>query len=108
VRDDKTESPSAAVLRAEIRRILEQRIDELPVAYRTVFVMREVNDMSVEETAQCLSIPSSTVRTRLFRARALLRASLERDVDMATGDVFGFAGARCDRIVAAVLARLPH
>jgi RNA polymerase sigma-70 factor (ECF subfamily) len=108
VRDEKTESPSAAVLRTEIRRILERRIDELPVAYRTVFVMREVEDMSVEETAQALSIPSSTVRTRLFRARALLRASLERDVDMATGDVFAFAGGRCDRIVAAVLARLPH
>ena len=108
VRDDKTESPSTAVLRTEIRRILERRIDELPVAYRTVFIMREVEDMSVEETAQCLSIPASTVRTRLFRARALLRASLERDVDMATGDVFAFAGARCDRIVANVLARLPR
>jgi RNA polymerase sigma-70 factor (ECF subfamily) len=108
VRDEKGESPSTAVLRTEMRRILERRIDELPVAYRTVFVMREVEDMSVEETAQSLDIPSSTVRTRLFRARALLRASLSRDVDMATGDVFAFAGARCDRIVARVLARLPH
>jgi RNA polymerase sigma-70 factor (ECF subfamily) len=62
--------------------------------------------MSVEETARCLSIPASTVRTRLFRARALLRASLSRDVDMATGSVFAFAGARCDRIVATVLARV--
>jgi len=108
VRDEKGESPSTAVLRTEMRRLLERRIDELPVAYRTVFVMREVEDMSVEETAQSLDIPSSTVRTRLFRARALLRASLSRDVDMATGDVFAFAGARCDRIVARVLARLPH
>jgi RNA polymerase sigma-70 factor (ECF subfamily) len=106
VRDDKSESPSATVLRAEMRRILERRIDELPAAYRAVFVMREIEDMSVEETAQCLDIPSATVRTRLFRARALLRASLSRDVDMATGDVFAFAGARCDRIVARVLARL--
>jgi RNA polymerase sigma-70 factor, ECF subfamily len=108
VRDDKTESPSTAVLRTEMRRILERRIDELPVAYRTVFVMREIEDMTVEETAQCLDIPSSTVRTRLFRARALLRASVSRDVDMATGDVFAFLGARCDRIVANVLARLPR
>ena len=108
VRDEKAESPSNAMLRTEMRRILERRIDELPVAYRTVFVMREIEDMTVEETAQCLEIPSSTVRTRLFRARALLRASLSRDVDMATGDVFAFAGARCDRIVAAVLARLPR
>ncbi len=108
VRDDKTESPSTAVLRTEMRRILERRIDELPVAYRTVFVMREIEDMTVEETAQCLDIPSATVRTRLFRARALLRASVSRDVDMATGDVFAFLGARCDRIVANVLARLPR
>lgn len=108
MRDDKSESPSTAVLRTEMRRILERRIDELPASYRTVFVMREIEDMSVEETAQVLEIPSSTVRTRLFRARALLRASLSRDVDRATGDVFAFAGARCDRIVAAVLARLPR
>ena len=108
MRDDKTESPSAATLRAELRRILERRIDELPIDFRTVFVMRDVEDMSVEETARCLSIPSATVRTRLFRARALLRESLARDVDMATGDVFAFAGARCDRIVAGVLARLPR
>jgi RNA polymerase sigma-70 factor (ECF subfamily) len=108
VRDDKTESPSAATLRGEIRRIIERRIDELPVDFRTVFVMREVEDMSVEETAACLSIPAATVRTRLFRARALLRESLARDVDVATGDVYAFAGDRCDRIVAYVLAHLPN
>jgi RNA polymerase sigma-70 factor (ECF subfamily) len=106
VADQQTESPSNAVLRAEVRRMLERCIDELPVAFRTVFVMREVEDMTVQETAACLSIPEATVRTRLFRARAMLRRSLERDVDTATADIFGFAGARCDRIVAAVLARL--
>lgn len=106
VRDDKSESPSAAAHRSEMRKILERRIDQLPVTFRTVFVMREVEDMTVEETAQCLGIPPSTVRTRLFRARALLRESLARDVDVAAGDVFAFAGGRCDRIVAAVLARL--
>jgi RNA polymerase sigma-70 factor (ECF subfamily) len=62
--------------------------------------------MTVEETAACLSIPASTVRTRLFRARALMREALARDMDSATVDVFGFAGERCDRIVAAVLARV--
>ena len=93
---------------AETIETLERRIDELPINYRTVFVMRDVEEMSVEETARCLSIPSATVRTRLFRARALLRESVARDVDMATGDVFAFAGARCDRIVAGVLARLPR
>lgn len=103
--DENIESPPGAVLRGEIRRLLERRIDDLPVAFRTVFVMRDVEDMSVQETADCLSIPAATVRTRLFRARALLRGALARDLDAVTVDVFGFAGERCDRIVAGVLAR---
>jgi RNA polymerase sigma-70 factor (ECF subfamily) len=106
VADARTESPSSAALRAEVRRLIERRIDELPVAFRTVFIMREVEDMSVEQTAACLSIPPATVRTRLFRARTLLRESLAREIDMATLDVFGFAGERCDRIVATVLDRV--
>ena len=107
VADDTLESPPDAVLRGEIRRLLERRIDDLPVAFRTVFVMRDVEDLSVQETAECLAIPAATVRTRLFRARALLREALARDLDAATSDVFGFAGERCDRIVAGVLARVP-
>jgi RNA polymerase sigma-70 factor (ECF subfamily) len=103
VADEQTESPPSAMLRAEVRRLIERRIDELPVAFRTVFVMRDVEDMTVQETAECLSIPSATVRTRLFRARALLREALARDLDVATIDVFGFAGERCDRIVAGAL-----
>ena len=103
--DHQVELPETAALRAEVRRALERRIDELPVSFRTVFVMREVEDMTVEETADLLSIPAATVRTRLFRARALLREALARDMDMVTVDVFGFAGDRCDRIVANVLAR---
>ena len=106
VADERSESPPGATLRAEIRRALERRIDELPIAFRTVFVMREVEDMTVEETAECLAIPAATVRTRLFRARALLREALARDMDMATVDVFSFAGERCDRIVAGALKRL--
>jgi RNA polymerase sigma-70 factor (ECF subfamily) len=104
VADETIESPPGAALRGELRRLLERRIDDLPLAFRTVFVMRDVDDMSVQETADCLSIPAATVRTRLFRARALLREALARDVDAATADVFGFAGERCDRIVAHVLA----
>jgi RNA polymerase sigma-70 factor (ECF subfamily) len=106
VADPRAESPSDSTLRAEVRRIIERRIDELPVGFRTVFVMREVEEMTVHETAECLGIPEATVRTRLFRARALLRDSLERDMDTAKASVFAFAGARCDRIVAAVLARI--
>lgn len=106
VADPRAESPSESTLRAEVRKIIERRIDELPVAFRTVFVMREVEEMTVHETAKCLGIPEATVRTRLFRARALLRDSLERDMDTAKAGVFAFAGARCDRIVATVLARI--
>ena len=106
VADDKSESPTDATFRSEIRRLLEHRIDELPMAMRTVLVMRDIEDMSVLETAESLGIPPATVRTRLFRARALLREMLARDTDTANLDLFGFDGARCDRVVAAVLARL--
>ena len=104
--DERSEPPPVSTLRAEVRRILERRIDELPAAFRTVFVMRDDEEMSVQETAECLSIPEATVRTRLFRARALLRQALAQDLDSATADLFSFDGDRCDRIVAAVLARL--
>jgi RNA polymerase sigma-70 factor (ECF subfamily) len=106
VADAQAESPSAAALRGEVRRIIERRIDALPVVFRTVFVMREVEEMTVQETAECLGIPPATVRTRFFRARALLREALERDMDTARAGIFGFGGARCDRMVAAVLARI--
>jgi RNA polymerase sigma-70 factor, ECF subfamily len=107
VADEKVELPTTATLRGELRRMLERRIDELPLPFRTVFVMREVEGMTVQETAESLDIPEPTVRTRLFRSRALLREALARDLDVATFDLFGFGGERCDRIVAAVLARLP-
>lgn len=106
VADDMAESPSDAAMRGEMRKVLEQRIDELPGAFRTVFVMREVEEMTARETAEALGIPEATVRTRLFRARALLREALDRDVDSARGGLYGFDGARCDRIVTTVLERL--
>ena len=105
--DERNEAPTTTIQRGEIRQLLERRIDELPMSYRTVFILREVEEMSVDETSTALGIPPATVRTRLFRARALLRQALARDVDVVTGEVFGFAGTRCDRIVAAVIARLP-
>ena len=107
VADEKAESPTDATLRAELRRTIERRIDQLPVAFRTVFVLREVEGLTVQETAESLNIPEATVRTRVFRSRALLREALTRDLDVATVDVFDFGGERCDRIVWGVLARLP-
>lgn len=100
------EQPDAAAMRAELRRMLERRIDALPDQFRTVFMLRDVEEMSVDETAECLDVPAATVRTRAFRARALLREALSRDLDAATVDAFGFAGERCDRIVAKVLQRV--
>jgi DNA-directed RNA polymerase specialized sigma24 family protein len=93
-------------MRAEMRALLERKLDELPEVFRTVFVLRCVEEMSVEETAQCLDIPEATVRSRHFRARSLLRESLAREIDLAERDVFEFGGSRCDRIVVAVLSRL--
>ena len=100
------EHPERAAQRSESRRLLEAKIDELPEAFRTVFVLRAVEEMTVEETAAALDIPEATVRTRFFRARGLLRESLSRDIDLAHGDAFAFAGARCDRIIANVMTRL--
>jgi RNA polymerase sigma-70 factor, ECF subfamily len=106
VPDDPLHSPEMATLRGELRGLLERRIDALPLAFRTVFMLREVEEMTVEEVARSLDIPEATVRTRLFRARALLRDALSRDLDSVTLDVFAFDGDRCDRIVVGVLARL--
>lgn len=102
---DSAELPEAAALRAQTRRLLERKIDELPDAFRAVFVMRAVEEMSAEETAQALGIPDATVRSRYFRAKGLLRESLAREIDFALADSFSFDGARCDRIAAKVLTR---
>ncbi len=96
--------PEYDAARAEMRRIIEARIDSLPEGYRAVFVLRALEELTVEETAAALEIPEATVRTRFFRARALLRESLAREVDRGIEDAFSFAGERCDRIVANVLA----
>jgi len=104
--DATTEQPERAAMRADARRLIEQKIDELPATFRTVFVLRALEEMTVEETAACLGIPDATVRTRFFRARSLLRESLAREFDYALDGVFGFDGERCDRIVAGALARL--
>ena len=96
--------PDAEALRHELCALLERKIDELPQAFRIVFMLRAIEEMSAEETAQCLGIPEATVRTRLFRARGLLRESIASDVDVALASAFEFMGERCDRIVAGVLA----
>lgn len=103
---DPDRQPDRIAMREELRQLMEARIDLLPDAFRSVFMLRAVEEMSVEEVSQALGIPEATVRTRFFRARSLLREGLASDIDVALGDAFAFDGARCDRIVAAVLARL--
>jgi RNA polymerase sigma-70 factor (ECF subfamily) len=103
--DDPDQQPERVVMRAELRRLMEARIDHLPEAFRTVFILRAVEEMSVEDVAVALDLPEATVRTRLFRARGLLREGLSHDIDLATSDAFSFDGERCDRIVASVLQR---
>ena len=98
------EQPERHALRGEVRQLIEAGIDALPEAFRTVFVLRAVEDLSNEEVAAALDIPEATVRTRFFRARGLLREALSRKIDVAMGDAFSFAGARCDAIVARVMA----
>jgi len=104
--DDPDREPERIAMRGQMRRLMETRIDLLPDVYRSVFVLRAVEELSVEEVAVALDLPQATVRTRFFRARGLLREGLSREVDVAIGDAFAFAGERCDRIVANVLARL--
>ncbi|GCB05227.1 RNA polymerase sigma factor [Ralstonia sp. SET104] len=103
--DDPDYRPENLVMRAQMRKLLEARIDMLPETFRAVFMLRAVEEMSVEEVSQALDIPEATVRTRFFRARSMLREGLASQVDVALNDAFAFAGARCDRIVAGVLAR---
>lgn len=97
--------PEHSVERSQLRALIEARIAVLPEAFRCVFMLRAIEDMSVDEVAEVLDIPAATVRTRYFRARALLRESLAQEMDVAIGEAFSFAGERCDRIVAGVLAR---
>lgn len=106
VAGDEALQPDRIAMRGDIRRLMEARIDTLPEAFRTVFMLRAVEELSVEEVASALGLPEATVRTRFFRARGLLREALAHDVDVAIGDAFAFDGARCDRVVAGVLARL--
>ena len=106
VPSDEVGSPDMAADRAQMRAILERRIDALPETFRAVFVLRSVEELTVEETAECLGIPAETVRSRHFRAKSLLREALAREVDIAERSVWQFAGKRCDGIVARVLARI--
>jgi len=101
-----TPNPETEASRAETRRLLEQAVDHLPEPFRIVFVLRELEQMSIEETAAQLQLRPETVKTRLHRARRLLREALMEKIGAVIQDTYGFDGARCERMTAGVLARM--
>ncbi len=103
---DRRDDPERLASDKQARAMLERAIDTLPDGFRAVFVLRAVEEMSVAETSACLEITEETVKTRLHRARRLLRDALREQFDGAAADAFAFAGARCDRLVQRVLARV--
>lgn len=96
--------PDAAVAAKQLRAMIEQAVAGLPPAFRTVFVLREIEGMSVEETGETLGIAPATVKTRLLRARRKLQQALEPDVRSALEGAFPFAGADCEAMTARLLA----
>jgi RNA polymerase sigma-70 factor (ECF subfamily) len=99
------DDPERATAQREIRRLLERAIDDLPEPFRIVFVMRDVEDMSIAETAALLGLRQETVKTRLHRARLLLRRALAEQLASSLTGVFPFAGTRCARVTDDVMRR---
>ena len=99
-------APDAAVAREQLRRLLEHAIAGLPNTFRTVFVLREIEGLSVEDTAEALGIPAATVKTRLLRARRKLQEALAPEVHGALNGTFPFAGADCAALTERVMAKL--
>ena len=103
---DRTTDPEEQMSGAELRVILDRAIDGLPDDFRLAFVLRTIEQMSSAETAAILGIPEQTVKTRLFRARERLRDELAALIDANLAESYMFHLIRCDRVVAAVFARL--
>jgi RNA polymerase sigma-70 factor (ECF subfamily) len=99
-------SPETEAARGQVRRLLEETVDGLPDLFRVVFVLRDVEGLSTEETATQLSIKPETVKTRLHRARKLMRAAIETKVSAAFGELYPFDGERCVHMADRVVARL--
>jgi RNA polymerase sigma-70 factor (ECF subfamily) len=99
-------TPEASMAHDDMRRLLERSIDELPDAFRTIFIARIVEGLTVEETAALFDLRPETVKTRVHRARVRLRASLERSLGPAVTETFAFDGQRCADITDAVLLRM--
>jgi RNA polymerase sigma-70 factor (ECF subfamily) len=92
-------------MRRQIAKLLEAAIARLPDTFRPVFVLREIEGLSVEDTAEALQIPEETVKTRLFRARRRLQKELDPELCGALSETFPFAGADCEAMTERVLAK---
>jgi len=101
-----SEDPEKSMAQREIQHVVEHAIDELPEAFRLVFITRVIEGMNVEQTADILGLKPETVKTRLHRARNMLRDNVERKIGPVVMDAFPFAGKRCERLTEAVLKRL--
>ena len=102
------DDPEKSMAQREIQHVVEGAIDELPEPFRIVFITRVLEGMNVEETADILDLKPETVKTRLHRARAMLRDNVERKIGPVVMEAFPFAGRRCDRLTAAVLKQLGY
>ena len=103
-----TDDPERTMAQREIQRVVAGAIDELPEPFRMVFITRVVEGMNVDETADILGLKPETVKTRLHRARTMLRDNVEKKIGPVVMDAFPFAGRRCDRLTEAVLTRLGY
>jgi RNA polymerase sigma-70 factor (ECF subfamily) len=106
MRGSAAERPDVALARQQIRNLLEQAVGELPEAFRSVFVLREIEGLSSEETAEVLDIPVATVKTRLHRSRRRLQEMLAPELKTALTGTFPFAGSACAAMADKVLAKL--
>ncbi|MCK1423970.1 RNA polymerase sigma factor [Bradyrhizobium sp. 180] len=98
--------PERTMAQREIQRVVERAIDELPDVFRMVFVARVMEGMTIEETADLLGVKPETVKTRLHRARTMLRENVEKEIGPVVMNAFPFAGWRCERLTVSVLKRL--
>ena len=101
-----SEDPEKSMAQREIQQVVEHAIDDLPEAFRIVFITRVIEGMNVEETAEILGMKPETVKTRLHRARTMLRDNVEKKIGPVVMEAFPFAGKRCERLTDAVLKRL--
>ena len=95
--------PDASLAREQLRALLERAVAGLPDAFRSVFVLREIEGLNVEETSEALGLPPATVKTRLLRARRKLRDALSPEVHSALAGVFPFAGEACEKMTEKVM-----